>query len=69
MDLETNWPLLEDLAATSGGRVFTPEDAGELANLLYQNGTLFLYFDLQQQSKTIGVTDVFMATHTGLLSS
>jgi predicted GH43/DUF377 family glycosyl hydrolase len=40
-----------------------------LANLLYQNGTLFLYFDLQQQSKTIGVTDVFMATHTGLLSS
>jgi len=40
-----------------------------LANLLYQNGTLFLYFDLQQQSKTFGVTDVFLATHTGLLSS
>jgi predicted GH43/DUF377 family glycosyl hydrolase len=40
-----------------------------LANLLYQNGTLFLYFDLQQQSMTIGVTDVFMATHAGLLTS
>jgi hypothetical protein len=40
-----------------------------LANLLYQNGTLLLYFDLQQQSKTFGVTDVFLATHTGLLSS
>jgi hypothetical protein len=36
VDLETKWPLLEDLAATSGGRVFTPEDAGELANLLAQ---------------------------------
>ena len=40
-----------------------------LANLLYQNGTLLLYFDLQQQSKTFGVTDVFLATHTGLLTS
>lgn len=40
-----------------------------LANLLYQNGTLFLYFDLQQQAKTFGVTDVFLATHTGLLTS
>jgi hypothetical protein len=34
VDLETKWPLLEDLASASGGRVFTPEDAGELANLL-----------------------------------
>jgi hypothetical protein len=40
-----------------------------LASVLYQNGTLFLYFDLQQVSKTIDVTDVFMATHSGLLSS
>jgi hypothetical protein len=36
LDLETNWPLLEDLASKSGGKVFTPEDAGELANLLAQ---------------------------------
>jgi hypothetical protein len=40
-----------------------------LGNLLYQNGMLFLYFDLQQQAKTFGVTDIFLATHTGLLSS
>jgi predicted GH43/DUF377 family glycosyl hydrolase len=40
-----------------------------LANLLYQNGTLLLYFDLQQSSNTFGVTDVFLATHAGLLTS
>jgi predicted GH43/DUF377 family glycosyl hydrolase len=40
-----------------------------LANLLYQNGTLLLYFDLSQSSNSFGVTDVFLATHTGLLSS
>jgi hypothetical protein len=34
IDLETRWPLLEEVAAKSGGKVFTPEDAGELANLL-----------------------------------
>jgi hypothetical protein len=34
IDLETNWPLLEELAAKSGGKVFTPEDAGELVALL-----------------------------------
>jgi hypothetical protein len=34
IDLETRWPLLEDLATRSGGRVFQPEDAQELAGLL-----------------------------------
>ncbi len=34
IDLETRWPLLEELAARSGGKVFTPEDASELADLL-----------------------------------
>ncbi len=34
IDLETRWPLLEELAAKSGGKVFTPEDAGELVDLL-----------------------------------
>jgi hypothetical protein len=34
IDLETNWPLLEELAAKSGGKVFTVEDAGELVALL-----------------------------------
>jgi hypothetical protein len=35
LHLQTNWPLLEELAARSGGnRVFTPEDAAELADLL-----------------------------------
>lgn len=32
--LETRYSLLEELAAKSGGKVFTPEDAGELTNLL-----------------------------------
>ncbi len=32
--LETRWPLLEEIAAKSGGKVFTPEDAGELVDLL-----------------------------------
>jgi hypothetical protein len=34
IDLETRWPLLEEMAAQSGGKVFTPEDAGELVDLL-----------------------------------
>jgi hypothetical protein len=34
IDLETKWTLLEELAAKSGGKVFTPEDASELADLL-----------------------------------
>ncbi len=34
IDLETRWPLLEEIAAKSGGKVFTAEDAGQLVNLL-----------------------------------
>ncbi|MGH7172348.1 MAG: hypothetical protein ACRELG_18890, partial [Gemmataceae bacterium] len=34
IDLETRWPLLEEIAAKSGGKVFTPENAGELVDLL-----------------------------------
>jgi hypothetical protein len=35
LNLQTDWPLLEQLAAKSGGnRVFTPEDAAELVELL-----------------------------------
>jgi hypothetical protein len=34
IDLQTNWTLLEELASKSGGTVFTPEDAADLANLL-----------------------------------
>jgi hypothetical protein len=34
VDLETRWPLLEELAVKSGGRVYTPENAGELAQKL-----------------------------------
>ncbi len=34
IDLETRWPLLEEMAAQSGGKVFTPENAGELVDLL-----------------------------------
>lgn len=33
-DLAVNLPLLEELAAKSGGKVFTPETAGNLAELL-----------------------------------
>jgi hypothetical protein len=34
IDLETRWPLLEEIAARSGGKVFTPEDASQLVDLL-----------------------------------
>jgi hypothetical protein len=34
VELATNWPLLEELAAKSGGKVFTAENAGELLDLL-----------------------------------
>jgi len=33
-ELATNWPLLEELAAKSGGKVFTAEDAKEVVDLL-----------------------------------
>jgi hypothetical protein len=34
VDLQTNWPLLEELALQSGGKVFTPEEAHGLAEML-----------------------------------
>jgi hypothetical protein len=34
VELATNWPLLDELAAKSGGKVFTAENASELADLL-----------------------------------
>ena len=34
VELATNYPLLEELAAKSGGKVFTPENASELIDLL-----------------------------------
>lgn len=40
-----------------------------LANLLYQNGALFLYFDAQPRANTFGVTDINLATHMGLLAA
>ena len=40
-----------------------------LANLLYQNGTLYLYFDVGQTESGRGVTNVWMATHQGLLNN
>jgi hypothetical protein len=36
IDLETRWPLLRELAATSGGKMFMPEEASELLHLLHQ---------------------------------
>jgi hypothetical protein len=33
-ELATNWPLLEELAAKSGGKVYTADNAAELVNLL-----------------------------------
>jgi hypothetical protein len=34
IDLGTNWTLLDELAVKSGGKLFVPETAGELADLL-----------------------------------
>jgi hypothetical protein len=38
IELATNWPLLEEIAAKSGGKVFTPENAAELVELLREKG-------------------------------
>jgi hypothetical protein len=38
IDLETKWPLLEELAAKSGGKVFTPDECGALLQLLIARG-------------------------------
>jgi hypothetical protein len=40
-----------------------------LANLLYQDGTLYLYFDVGQTESGRGVTNIWMATHQGLLNN
>lgn len=37
-ELATNWPLLEELASKSGGKVFSAENAGELVALLQEKG-------------------------------
>jgi hypothetical protein len=37
VELGTNLPLLEELAAKSGGKVFTPEGARELVDILARN--------------------------------
>jgi hypothetical protein len=34
VDLETRWPLLEEVAARSGGKVYAPEEAAELVQRL-----------------------------------
>jgi von Willebrand factor type A domain len=34
IDLGTNWPLLEEIAAKSDGKVYTPENVAELGNVL-----------------------------------
>jgi hypothetical protein len=36
IDLQTRWPLLEEIAAKSGGKVFAPEEAGQLVELLHK---------------------------------
>jgi hypothetical protein len=38
VDLETKWPLLEELATKSGGKVFTPDEAEQLIQLLISRG-------------------------------
>ncbi len=37
-DLETKWPLLEELAAKTDGKVFTPDEADKLTELLISRG-------------------------------
>ncbi|HTU91298.1 MAG TPA: hypothetical protein VMF69_14555 [Gemmataceae bacterium] len=41
IDLETRWPLLEEIAAKSGGKVFTAENAGELIDLLVKQSVSY----------------------------
>ncbi len=38
IDLETKWPLLEELAAKTGGKVFTPDESESLLQLLMSRG-------------------------------
>lgn len=38
VELSLNWPLLEEIAAKSGGKVFPAENAGELVDLLREKG-------------------------------
>jgi hypothetical protein len=48
VELATNWPLLEELAAKSGGKAFAPENAGALLELLTkQSITHTDHFELQ----------------------
>jgi hypothetical protein len=42
-DLATNFPLLEEIAAKTGGKVFTADTAGELAELLTQKAATRSY--------------------------
>jgi hypothetical protein len=48
VELATNWPLLEELAAKSGGKVFTPENAAELVDLLTQQAVTREHYNEQR---------------------
>jgi hypothetical protein len=48
VELATNWPLLEELAAKSGGKAVAPENASELVELLTKNAiTHTEHFEVQ----------------------
>lgn len=40
VELAANWPLLEEVASKSGGRVFAPEEAAALVDLLTQRSSI-----------------------------
>jgi hypothetical protein len=68
VELATNWPLLEELAAKSGGKVFTVENASELVELLNQQSithTLHSEFRLWQSAGMLAVFLVLLTVEWG----
>jgi hypothetical protein len=64
IDLHTRWPLLEEMAAKSGGKVFAAEDAGALVELLAKKTVPHV----ERQEQKLWQWWVLLAVVVGLLT-
>jgi hypothetical protein len=64
VELATNWPLLDELAAKSGGKVYTPETAADLADLLARQSSTHVEHSELRLWQTWGTLAAFLVLLT-----
>jgi hypothetical protein len=65
LELATNWQLLQELATRSGGKVFTPENAAELGDLLQKKVDTHLVPTERKLWQEWGTLALFLLLLTG----